>query len=72
MFVVSDQLLLRAGLRSVLEASGIVVVGEAAGCEEALPLAVQESPDVILLDLRSRNNMVACFGSSSSRQERPG
>ncbi|MEU3464987.1 response regulator transcription factor [Streptomyces sp. NPDC006733] len=51
--VVDDQFLIRAGLVGLLRAApGIEVVGEAADGEEALALAAQTRPDVILMDIR--------------------
>ena len=51
--VVDDQALVRSGFRLVLEASGgIDVVGEAADGQQALALAAELSPDVVLMDLR--------------------
>jgi DNA-binding NarL/FixJ family response regulator len=50
--LIDDQAIVREGLRMLLESqSGIVVVGEAASCREAIALAKQRQPDVILLDL---------------------
>ncbi|MDR7548287.1 MAG: response regulator transcription factor [Armatimonadota bacterium] len=49
--VVDDTTLVRQGLRSLLERrDGIELIGEAASAEEAVELAAQLSPDVILLD----------------------
>lgn len=51
--VVDDQSLFREGLRTLLSVQpGFEVTGEAANGEEALRLAVQLKPDVILMDLR--------------------
>jgi DNA-binding NarL/FixJ family response regulator len=51
--VVDDQSLVRSGFRLVLEASGDVdVVGEAGDGEQALALAAELRPDVVLMDLR--------------------
>ena len=51
--VVDDQALVRSGFRLVLEASGgIDVVGEAADGQQALALAAELRPDVVLMDLR--------------------
>ena len=50
--LVDDHPVVRAGLRAVLEASGIDVVAEAASGEEALELAEQLRPEVVLCDLR--------------------
>jgi len=51
--IVDDQPLLRAGFKSVLEASGQVdVVGEAATGAEAIEQARRLDPDVVLMDVR--------------------
>ena len=48
-----DQALVRAGFRMILEAQDdLEVVGEAADGEQALLLARQERPDVVLMDIR--------------------
>jgi DNA-binding NarL/FixJ family response regulator len=49
--LVDDHPAFRAGLRALLEASGIEVAGEASDGEEALDCAREHSPDVILMDL---------------------
>jgi DNA-binding NarL/FixJ family response regulator len=51
--IVDDQPLMRAGFKSVLEASGrIEVVAEAASGEEAVERARLHDPDVVLMDVR--------------------
>jgi len=50
--IADDQALFREGLRKVLEANGFDVVGEASDGEEALQLASENAPDVVLMDLR--------------------
>lgn len=46
-----DHQILREGIRRGLEAAGETVVGEASNGEEAVELALETTPDVILMDL---------------------
>jgi len=51
--LVDDQALFREGLNTLLSVQdGMEVVGEANNGEEALRMAVQKQPDVILMDMR--------------------
>lgn len=51
--IVDDQKLVRAGLCMLCEATeGLEVVGEAADGEQAIRMAAELAPDVILMDLR--------------------
>lgn len=50
--IADDQALFREGLRITLAAQGLEIVGEAANGEEAVKLAAELSPDVVLMDLR--------------------
>ncbi|KAB8169883.1 response regulator [Streptomyces sp. 3MP-14] len=51
--IVDDQFLIRAGLRGVLDAApGIEVVGEASDGEEAVRVAAETRPDIVLMDIR--------------------
>lgn len=49
--IADDHAVVRAGLRMMLESGGIMVVAEAAEGGEAVQLAEQHRPDVVLLDL---------------------
>jgi DNA-binding NarL/FixJ family response regulator len=51
--IADDQALVRAGFRAILEAEDdLEVVGEAAGGREAVALAWDTTPDVVLMDIR--------------------
>jgi DNA-binding NarL/FixJ family response regulator len=51
--IADDQALVRAGFRAILEAENdLDVVGEAAGGREAVTLARETAPDVVLMDIR--------------------
>lgn len=47
-----DQDMVRSGLRMILELAGIAVVGEAGDGAEAVALAAELKPDVVLMDVR--------------------
>lgn len=47
-----DQHMVRSGLRMILELGGIDVVGEASDGAEAVALAAELKPDVVLMDVR--------------------
>jgi two-component system invasion response regulator UvrY len=50
-YLVDDHVIVRDGLRAVLEAAGHVVVGESADPHAAVPDLQRLAPDVLLLDL---------------------
>jgi len=53
LLIADDHLIVREGLRLILEtAEGMTLVGEAADGAEAVRLASQMQPDVVLMDLR--------------------
>lgn len=49
--VADDHLVVRQGLRMILESAGYEIVGEAADGEEALRICLKLKPDVAILDL---------------------
>jgi two-component system response regulator DegU len=51
LMLVDDHRMLREGLRRALEAEGFLVVGEANDGQEALRMALERKPDVILMDV---------------------
>ena len=50
--IVDDHPMVREGLRSMLDAEGIEVIGEAASGTEAVGKVLQLTPDVVLMDVR--------------------
>lgn len=52
LIIADDHALFRDSLRSLIQARGIEVLGEASNGREALELAHQLRPDVVLMDLR--------------------
>ena len=50
--IADDHALVRQGLRNLLEAHGIAVVGEARDGQEAVELTRAQQPDIVLMDLR--------------------
>ena len=50
--LVDDQALVRMGFRLILERAGLEVVGEAGDGVEAVELAREADPDVVLMDIR--------------------
>lgn len=61
--LVDDHDLFRAGLRSLLEEQGLVIVGEAASGADALRLVRDDAPDVVVMDL----NMPGMSGVEATR-----
>jgi DNA-binding NarL/FixJ family response regulator len=50
--IADDQGIVRGGLRMILEAAGMEVVGEAADGRQAIDLVARVRPDVVLMDIR--------------------
>ena len=64
MLVVDDHDLFRTGLRNLLEEEGVNVVGEAENGENAIRLASDLTPDVVIMDL----NMPGAGGVETTRR----
>jgi len=52
--IVEDEFLIAEGLRVQLDAIGMQVCGIAATAEEAIDLAIEHRPDIVLMDVRLR------------------
>lgn len=50
--LIDDHALFRIGLESILERRGITVIASLANGEEGIRLTIEESPDIVLLDMR--------------------
>ena len=50
--VVDDQELVRTGFAMILDKAGIEVIGQGANGEEGVALALEQRPDVVLMDVR--------------------
>jgi DNA-binding NarL/FixJ family response regulator len=58
--------MMRAGLRLLLEASGMLVSDEASNCEEAVAMAARQRPNIILIDLDLAKGSLECFADLMS------
>ena len=65
--IADDHAPTRAGIRSVLEADGFEVCGEAASADTAVELALAERPAVCLLDINMPGGGIAAAGAISER-----
>jgi DNA-binding NarL/FixJ family response regulator len=57
----------RAGVRMALERAGLIICGEAWTADRAVELAVQERPDVCLLDIHMPGGGIAAAGAIAER-----
>jgi len=64
--IADDHTMVREGLRWALEHAGLDVVGEAADGEEAVDMAEQHRPDVVLMDL----SMPVLSGAAATKRIR--
>lgn len=55
-YLVDDHMIVREGLRAVLQQAGLHIVGEADNTTTALAEIIQKEPDVVLLDLSLGGN----------------
>jgi DNA-binding NarL/FixJ family response regulator len=62
-----DHARIRSRVREALEEGGCAVVGEAADGEEAVRLAEEHRPDVVLLDIHMPGNGIKAAGQIGSR-----
>ncbi|WP_159705306.1 response regulator transcription factor [Arthrobacter sp. 18067] len=70
--LVDDHTVVRSGLKALLGTQAdIAVVGEAASGEEALEVAQQHAPDVVLMDLAMGAGMDGIEAIKQLRQRRP-
>lgn len=69
--VADDHVVVRAGLRAMLSDPDLEVVGEASDGEEAVALAAQLSPDVVLMDL-SMPKLDGCAATRRIKMGQPG
>ena len=64
LLLADDHTMLREALRRAMEGAGLTVVGEAADGEEAIRLAAELRPDVVLMDV----SMPVLDGVEATRQ----
>ena len=63
LLIADDHAVVRAGLRTMMEGSEIEIAAEASSGTQALQLAAQEQPDVVMLDVRMpETDGIACLG----------
>ena len=67
MLIADDHPPTRAGVRLALERAGFIICGEAWTADRAVELAVQERPDVCLLDIHMPGSGIAAAGAIAER-----
>jgi DNA-binding NarL/FixJ family response regulator len=69
LLLVSDALLVRGALCSLLQQAGMAVVGETGTCVEALPLVRTDHPDIVLADVNSAEDPLECIEQLADASE---
>lgn len=67
--IVEDQFIVAADLEAKLVKLGYKVIGTAASGEEAIELAEQRRPDVVLMDIQLQGRMTGTEAAQRIRQE---
>ncbi|HXH23453.1 MAG TPA: response regulator transcription factor [Dehalococcoidia bacterium] len=70
--IVDGHCLVRAGIAALLREAGLEVVGEAAGGEEALAMALGARPDVILIEVSLPGAMSGVDITAALKKSEPG
>ena len=56
LLIADDHEVVRTGIKSILADTNIEIVGEATSSEEAVSMALELNPDIVLLDIRMPGN----------------
>lgn len=67
--IVEDEMVMALEIREILEAKDFEIIGEAESGEEAVPLALRERPDLILMDIVLSGGMDGIEAAERIRRE---